>query len=1052
MNPLSLVQLPTQVAKKDQQHRSSTADTRTLISAPRQPLVQSKREHDGVKTNQSPARKKSCHGNGRVPLPAPKPRTNYYTKDVTSPSFAAVVSHKETPTTTTAPNAAVNQLGHERGAEVMHERVHGQGVANKVHVETVPMETERATSPDDMIIDDIDDHVSEDPARSWVVREPKCTLNLNTRSGRKAFNDTLPTAVQNQLNEDFGKDDNEHSFTNEATFRHILLPLFFSEYLDNDEWQHLRHAAPVVNRLGTLIDEMATVDFRPLREKFFPDNWDKATDFNHDRTRMLTACLLFYKGSVADVVRFVGGPFIGAHRDVKKILNTIRGHVPQHIYNEIERIYTKGAPTVCNASSTDENLKTYLAYGNHSSAEQDEEVIRKAMLKDEKRGHVMRLDGRFKEFALHMHICPVALADLDHPLKKPRFIYDASFHPTPPSLTCNDWTTKETEPELEFPKAFHFLLVWYWNMRITYPDDELYPLDDDVVAAFRTLCWHPNLVSMHGLYVLDHLWFMVRLTFGDCTSPPNFEPVAIARRYMAQYYYNLPNVEELAAAHMPDLQIVVPSAAELASIMRIPPDSKNKGMQGWKHFDPNYDPDTPPYVHHVDDNLYGSLMRNLRRAIAASILGLFAVVGEPVAIQPHPFSFEKFELLCNHLRKITGVMINTRTMMLWYPDYKRKQIVDLLAKWLTKRTFTIKEGLELQGVLMDASRFYIWGRVRFFILQGIISNCLRQRYHVALRYRKIHEDQAKKEMAKYKLSNADEKRFARVRMNELQTRYLYKHGHATPVSKRLLAELADLHAYLADFSNPWQINIGHIIDRDSVSDNVGDSSWAGVGFWSTAFEVICSLPTNDSIRRRCNQVSSGSDAYLSQNIMEFITAVLDYACSVTILEHDSCVELRARLFPNGVPPMPCVTSVKDNRASESWIKNGACGSFQGQQLIRILAAIGKPSNVKQNGGRITGSDNDKADKLSRPDEPNGYRTDRDSLIKHFESVLVKYPEFADYKVFVPSSNLLDVIAWALRPKSQAERTAIHPPPLVQPYGRFVTPDEYKVNMTFLYDD
>jgi len=961
-----------------------------------------------------------------------------------SPSFASVVTNTTTPSQVA--NSSANELGNERGAEAMYERVHGEGVTPPTADDTTPMEVDPPTPPASVEIDNANAEIGGS-ANSWVVREPVCKIKLNTKKGKEAMRLSLPSAVRTQLDQDFGKDDNNHSFTNDATFRHILLPLYSSNYLDDNEWFHLRMAVPCVERLGRLIDDVAEVDFRPLRENFFPDGWDTATDFNHERTRMLTACLLFYKGSVAALVRYVGGPFVGDHRDVPKILNNIRGKVPQHVYNDIERIFTTGAPTFCNASSTDENLQTYLKYGNHTSAT-DETIIRKTMLKDEKRGHVIMLDDRLTEFVLHAHVCPVALADLVHEIKTPRFIYDASFHPTPPSLTCNDWTNKSNEPELEFPAAYMTLLVWMWNMRISNPRKELYGLDDDVVAAFRTVCWHPNLVSMHGLRVLGHLWFMARLTFGDCSSPPNFEPIAIARRWMAKYYYNLPNVVELAAKHMPNIQVVTPSEADIASIMQIPPDSKNPGMISVN----GQAADTPPYVHHVDDNLYGSLEHNIHRAVAASILGLFAVVGEPVDTQPHPFSYEKFDLVCNHIRKITGVMINTRTMTLWYPDYKRKQLVDLLAKWIHKdfKKFTIKQALELQGVLMDASRFNTWGRVQFFILQNVISNCLRQRYHVALRYRKIDEEKVKKELESYRLTKADEKRFTRQGCNQLYAKYVYKHNHRTDVSKRLHAELKYLHDYLADFANPWQINIGHVIERDPVSRNVGDSSFHGVGFWSDEFKVICMLPTCASITHRCDNLNAKHASYLSQNTMEFITAVIDFACSVTILEHESCAEMRRVLFPNGVPPVPRVASLKDNRVSESWIKKGASGAIHGQQLLRINAEIGHDSSVKQDGDRIIGDDNHEADMLSRPDKPL-YRKDRDILLGHFEKILEKFPRFVNYKVFVPSSNLLDAIAWALRPKDQVDRTAIRPPPLVQPYGHFVTPDEYKVNVTFIYD-
>jgi len=1013
------------------------------------PKVAVKRTHTGATRVDQPQRVQLVNPRAFTAQTVPTVRTTYHKPIVVVHTPNDKDTTAAAPTDPTPAVTSTPALGNDQGAKAMATRVYGASVQQVTPADNVPEPepfVEEVFEKNDTDTVDVDEYICAKPAQSWMVRNPIVEFNLNSQKGKDAMMATLPTPVQVQLQQPFGKDDLEHSFTNSATFRHALLPLYFSNYLDDEEWNNLCSSVPSAHRLGRLLQEHGTVDFRPLRENFFKEGWEDETDFDYQRCAMLSSCLLFYKGSVAAVVRYVGGPLVGAHRDVPKLLSNIRDVVPSQIYKDVERVFVHGAPAQCNASSTDENLDEFLAYGNHSTADQDEALMHKTMLKDEKRGHAICFDERLSEFVQHMHLCPVGLCDLDHPIKKPRFIYDASFHPKLTSETINDWTNKENEPPLEFPATFQKFITWIWNMRISHPDEEIYPLDDDITAAFRTLSWHPNLVSMHGLMVLGLLWFMVRLTFGDCTSPPNFEPIAIARRYMAQFYYNLPNVIELAAKYMPKLTIVEPSVADLQSIMRIPPDSHNPGVVSFN----NKDADTPPYVHHVDDNLYGALRSNIYRAIAASILALYAVVGEPVADQPDPFSYEKFDLICNHRRKITGVIIDTRTMFLWLPDYKRKEIVDLLAHWLTIKEFTIIEGLELQGVLMNAARFNNWGRIRFFILQGVISNVLRQRYQIAMRYKEKAAKGVQAEVEEYNLPASVEKRLIRQGCNEVYAKHLYSNHIKTGVSKRLHSELRSLHAYLADPVNPWQISIGHMIPREHVSKNTGDSSFYGVGFWTDELKAICMLPTCNEIRKRC-RLGKANPALLTMNILEFVTAVLDFACSITMLEHESCAEMCKELFPNGVPPMARIISMKDNRTAESWIRKGAAGSLQGQQLIRISGEMGVASAIKQDGGRIPGDKNDEADKLSRPDKENGYRMDRDSLVAHFDSTLVKYPRFVDYRVFMPSDNLLEAIAWALRPTDQVAKTDINPPQLVQPYGRFISTEEFRVSMTFLYD-
>ena len=239
-----------------------------------------------------------------------------------------------------------------------------------------------------------------------------------------------------------------------------------------------------------------------------------------------------------------------------------------------------------------------------------------------------------------------------------------------------------------------------------------------------------------------------------------------------------------------------------------------------------------------------------------------------------------------------------------------------------------------------------------------------------------------------------------------------------------------------------------IIPRDHVAVLTGDSSHYGLGFFSDELRIFCMIPTSPGVRRR-TQLNSRHPAYLYMNILEYCTAILEYACSIMILEHKDHESTRNALYPSGVPPMPCTLSRKDNRSAESWINTAASSSLQAQQLIRVMGEIGHDSDVHQISRHIASTDNTLADMLSRPVEP-AYTLDHASLVAHLDKVLTQYPHLRDYKVFMPSTNLFAALAWALRPKDAILDTDLSPPAVTQPYGRLLTTDEFRVSMEFLH--
>ena len=95
--------------------------------------------------------------------------------------------------------------------------------------------------------------------------------------------------------------------------RHILLPLWKSGFLAGcrEDWKAFSLAYYPVRILQDLLQEYGDVPFAGIRG--YADAWASGTDVDSRRVAMATAALLHFNGSVADLVRWIGGPHVGEH-------------------------------------------------------------------------------------------------------------------------------------------------------------------------------------------------------------------------------------------------------------------------------------------------------------------------------------------------------------------------------------------------------------------------------------------------------------------------------------------------------------------------------------------------------------------------------------------------------------------------------------------------------------------------------------------------------------------------------------------------------------------
>lgn len=73
-----------------------------------------------------------------------------------------------------------------------------------------------------------------------------------------------------------------------------------------------------------------------------------AATMDQPRLDLLMATLLHYDMELPMLLRFLGGNFLGAHRDPAVILPRIRGIVDPQVCADLERILTMGCPNRLN--------------------------------------------------------------------------------------------------------------------------------------------------------------------------------------------------------------------------------------------------------------------------------------------------------------------------------------------------------------------------------------------------------------------------------------------------------------------------------------------------------------------------------------------------------------------------------------------------------------------------------------------------------------------------------------------------------------------------------
>ena len=482
--------------------------------------------------------------------------------------------------------------------------------------------------------------------------------NFNTNangvlSQDKKGKNTTPSKYDVYKNSKFGKVSRDHSFTSEASFEQILIFLLKSNYLHDKDKNNVLETHYLFRHLNKMIDWSKNIDIMTLKEPI--KNYANQEKINPERIKKILAASLTYDFSIPTLIRFLGGNYTGEYRNAEKTVKILEeSKCDPQIIKEIKSLLTTGCPQKFNASSTRKNFLDFFRYGNHTSIKKNLEQTMKAINKEERNQYLIPLPNWVSRFIANMHLTPQGL--LTKKGKNDRLIWDGSFTPNWNAICINMMLNQKTEPEIIYGQAFINHLQHLYNFRLSYPDDEIVLMDDDVKGAFRHCKYHPDIATAFAFIIQNLLFIPLGGTFGSVVSPANFEPIARARIHLAEYLSTRTDLLDKYKHIIDKVKFSDPPDPSIKYAKGIP-DKFNTGVQCLK---------STKYHMFVDDSLFVQTRDQMKHAMAASIEALHIILGYPdTDIRQNPLSLDKYyESTCSFERIQLGITINTRRMTL----------------------------------------------------------------------------------------------------------------------------------------------------------------------------------------------------------------------------------------------------------------------------------------------------------------------------------------------------------------------------------------------------
>ena len=732
------------------------------------------------------------------------------------------------------------------------------------------------------------------------------------------------------------------------------------------------------------LPRLLEIDFSALREP--RADYADQVEISKERVDMLAACAVHYDLDFGLVIRYMAAEYTADWRDTEAILEAVKDLISDADYEHMKRILEFGCPAEFNWDEPAENKMIFLRRGNHPSIKTHMPIVTKTLNKEERNSHVVPFPRYFVFFSPYARTTPQTVVNPNHPDKKARLCWDGTTIANPHEISMNQVTPTVNEAEVTFGYVHLYFCIWIWNLRITYPDSEIWLAFIDISSCFRWPRIFPCLAAAFGFIIGPLFYAANAMVFGSVVSSSSWEPFRRAISALAESFHGQ---TDLIKDHHEYIDMLkweeLPHPSN--GFTRATACSQNKGI-----LDENGVPRKTPHFIYVDDNLMADILSRMNMTLAAAIQTIFVVMGFPaLAFRQCAVAMDKWSLLVvSPIQVLLGLLFNSRDMTVSVtPKYRLETLELLETTWANRESFYINELEVLIGKIGRMAQAY---RPLYFMMGMLYASsafALRendeflQSTHKG--YRKLVAQ------AKQNATTEEDAREIKFAIKEAaRMKHHSKRRYRLP--KSLKEEIVFLRKILQANDIRFSTPIAHIVPRDYLWETAADSCKSAGGGWSTDLKFWWHLVYPAEVLRRARLKNNKGGLKISINVLEFVCVIINFAAVIYICDADDI----------DLSDYPVLLNWCDNTAACAWANHKCKYSLIGRRLGRFFVGLLMGTKIGVQQEWISTHLNTIADDISRLTENKKNEFD-------YEKLTQTYPILNDCRQFQASDTLLGMI-------------------------------------------
>jgi hypothetical protein len=334
-------------------------------------------------------------------------------------------------------------------------------------------------------------------------------------------------------------------------------------------------------------------------------------------------------------------------------------------------------------------------------------------------------------------------------------------------------------------------LIDIWRLRITHPLEDILLHADDEKSAFRRILYSPEIAPLFAYVFKAFLITPVGQVFGSRSAPSFFSLASDIRADLATTGTLVENypMQEMA------MNIQLPAPPTETELVPAVQDGKNLPFTN-SHQQLYYN------ATFVDDNGVCAVRDRMISALHQSLVSAYILFGWPDQDRrSRCIAPEKWDAMATFTVLFLGYRINSRTMQITWPLYKRKALyADILLALNNPTRVPPKVAASILGKVRAAGLIAPWGPYISFSFAESIK-------HATCRA------------------------FGPIR--SFWSRGKVRFNQSVIAALKLLAESLEL----PEFSPVWSCYIGLLVPREAAHSALSDASYEGVGGWSPELQI-----------------------------------------------------------------------------------------------------------------------------------------------------------------------------------------------------------------------